>query len=132
MKLPDAIPEKRAQVPIVPLIDVVFLLLAAFVVATLSMTMVKGLDVELPAARGEVNEGDVILIVVSADNEISVGGEAMTIDEAAARASEMAARSDLPIVIRGDEVSDLGRTIGLIDALRLLGVKKLSFQVKDR
>ena len=33
MKLPESNVERKAQIPIVPLIDVVFLLLAAFVVA---------------------------------------------------------------------------------------------------
>jgi biopolymer transport protein ExbD len=131
MKLADSNPERKAQIPIVPLIDVVFLLLAAFVVATLSMTMVKGMSVDLPDAKGELNEKDVVLIVVSAGNEVSVRGEAMSAPEAAKRASELATERDMPIVIRGDKVSDLGQTVSLIDELRAQGVKKLSFQVKE-
>jgi biopolymer transport protein ExbD len=132
MKLPDSTPETKGQIPIVPLIDVVFLLLASFVVATLSMTMVKGMSVDLPQAKGEVSESDVILIVVSAENEISIGGEPMAAREAALRASEMASKKDMPIVIRGDKVSGLGMTVSLIDELRSLGVRKLSFQVEEK
>ncbi len=132
MKLPDSTPGRGAQIPMVPLIDVVFLLLAAFVVATLSMTMVKGMSVDLPEAKGELSESDVVLIVVSEDNVVSVGGEAMSVAEAAFAASQSAASKDMPIVIRGDQVSDLGKTVGLIDELRRLGVKKLSFQVEDK
>ena len=131
MKLPESNVERKAQIPIVPLIDVVFLLLAAFVVATLSMTMVKGMSVDLPEAKGELNENDVVLIVVSAGNEVSVRGESMSAPEAARQASLLAAKRDMPIVIRGDKVSDLGQTVLLIDELRAQGVKKLSFQVKD-
>ncbi len=130
MKLPESNAGRRAQIPIVPLIDVVFLLLAAFVVATLSMTMVKGMSVDLPEAKGELSESDVVLIVVSAENQISFAGVDMTVTEAAREASEAASKRDMPIVIRGDKVSDLGKTVGLIDELRALGVKKLSFQVE--
>lgn len=132
MKLPDPNPERRAQVPMVPLIDVVFLLLAAFVVATLSMTMLKGMSVDLPQAKGEISESDVVLVVISSANDISVAGESMAAAAAAKHASELAFSKDMPIVIRGDEVSDLGVTVSLIDELRLLGVKKLSFQVEDK
>lgn len=132
MKLPESSSGRRAQIPIVPLIDVVFLLLAAFVVATLSMTMVKGMSVDLPEAKGELSESDVVLIVVSAENQISVAGVDLSAPEAAREASTLAAKRDMPIVIRGDKVSDLGQTIGLIDELRALGVKKLSFQVEGK
>jgi biopolymer transport protein ExbD len=132
MKLPDNTPERRAQIPIVPLIDVVFLLLAAFVVATLSMTMVKGMNVDLPEASGELNESDVVLIVISEANAVSMNGEELTVKDAAQLASQRAATKDLPIVIRGDKVSDLGKTVAIIDELKRLGVKKLSFQVEDK
>ena len=95
------------------------------------MTMVKGMSVDLPEAKGELNENDVVLIVVSAENEVSVRGESMSAPEAAKHASSLAAKRDMPIVIRGDKVSDLGQTVSLIDELRAQGVKKLSFQVKD-
>lgn len=132
MKLPESSPGRRAQIPIVPLIDVVFLLLAAFVVATLSMTMVKGMNVDLPEAKGELNEKDVVLIVVSVENEVSIAGDIMSVAEAAKLAAEVASRRDMPIVIRGDKSSDLGKTVDLIDELRSLGVKRLSFQVEDK
>lgn len=132
MKLPESNEGARAQIPIVPLIDVVFLLLASFVVATLSMTMVKGLNVDLPEARGELSADDVVLIVVSADNTVSVAGVVMGVDEAAREAAELAEARNMPIVIRGDKVSDLGRTVSLMDKLREFGIKRLSFQVEDK
>lgn len=132
MKLPESNEAGRAQIPIVPLIDVVFLLLASFVVATLSMTMVKGMNVDLPEARGELSADDVVLIVVSADNVVSVAGAAMTLDAAAKEAANLAEERNMPIVIRGDKVSDLGQTVSLMDKLRELGVKRLSFQVEDK
>lgn len=132
MKLPEPLTARRAQIPIVPLIDVVFLLLASFVVATLSMTMVKGMNVDLPAAAGEVNENDVVLIVVSGDNRIMLGGQEMTAAEAAVRASEQALAAGMPVVIRGDKSSHLGKTVALIDELKARGIKRLSFEVREK
>lgn len=48
MKLALALPRARARVEIVPLIDVVFFLLATYVLISLSMTRHQGVSLPLP------------------------------------------------------------------------------------
>ena len=50
MRLSSPIPHKRARIEIIPLIDVMFFLLASFMMVSLSQTHMKGIRVNLPAA----------------------------------------------------------------------------------
>ena len=50
MKIPYASAKKRGRIEIVPLIDVIFFLLATFVMVSLSMVKNQGIFVNLPRA----------------------------------------------------------------------------------
>ena len=44
-------PKKKARIEIIPLIDVIFFLLATFVLFTLSLNKLASLPIDLPEAR---------------------------------------------------------------------------------
>ena len=50
MRLSSPIPHKKARIEIIPLIDIMFFLLASFMMVSLSQTHMKGIRVNLPAA----------------------------------------------------------------------------------
>ena len=50
MKVASPVPHKRARIEIIPLIDIMFFLLASFMMVSLSQTHMKGIRVNLPAA----------------------------------------------------------------------------------
>src|SRR5260370_24984532 len=50
MQISSPIPHKKARIEIIPLIDVMFFLLASFMMVSLSQTHMKGIRVNLPAA----------------------------------------------------------------------------------
>ena len=49
MRVTSPIPKKRARIEIIPLIDIMFFLLASFMMVSLSQTHMKGIKVNLPA-----------------------------------------------------------------------------------
>ena len=54
IRIPSPRPQRRARIEIIPLIDIIFFLLATFVMVSLSMVKSKGLPVTLAgAATGE-------------------------------------------------------------------------------
>src|SRR5881394_5142 len=79
MRLASPIPHKRARIEIIPLIDIMFFLLASFMMVSLSQTHMKGIKVALPApnnvppppvkdyvsisAEGMARHGDVITVL---------------------------------------------------------------------
>ena len=50
MTLASPVPKKRARIEIIPLIDIMFFLLASFMMVSLSQTHMKGIRVNFPAA----------------------------------------------------------------------------------
>ena len=63
-------PPRRARIEIVPVIDVVFLLLVFFMMASLSMTVYRGLPVNLPrASTGTEARSESAAITVTREGE---------------------------------------------------------------
>ena len=48
MKMRSPVPKKHARIEIIPLIDIMFFLLASFMMVSLSQTHMKGIPVNLP------------------------------------------------------------------------------------
>src|SRR5256714_10019796 len=68
MHVASPIPKKRARIEIIPLIDIMFFLLASFMMVSLSQTHMKGIKVNLPAAVAPANPNakDYVAIRVAA------------------------------------------------------------------
>jgi biopolymer transport protein ExbD len=50
MRVTSPVSHKRARIEIIPLIDIMFYVLASFMMVSLSQTHMKGIRVNLPAA----------------------------------------------------------------------------------
>src|ERR1041385_4802403 len=55
MRVASPIPKKRARIEIIPLIDIMFFLLASFMMVSLSQTHMKGIKVNLPAQQAQAS-----------------------------------------------------------------------------
>ncbi len=123
--------EQHARLEMTPIMDVVFLLIVFFVYAFMSMTVQRGVRVELPRADGSVSRGDSIQLVLNDADEVFLDGRtAMTrraaVDSAALRAEE----TGLPVVIRADRRAHAGPALELMADLRARGVEKVTYQVE--
>ena len=122
---------RRARIEMIPLIDVVFLLLTAFVYTAVTMVVVRGVEVELPAAfTGEDLEEERLTVIVGADGRAYIEEEPVSVEELVERAS--AFLKEHPgggVYIRGDRAAELGLTINVLDALRAGGTDRVTFEV---
>src|SRR5882757_3159461 len=69
MRMRSPIPKKHARIEIIPLIDIMFFLLASFMMVSLSQTHMKGIKVNLPAQVSipqDPNKKDTVSIRVAA------------------------------------------------------------------
>ncbi|MBN1670430.1 MAG: biopolymer transporter ExbD [Kiritimatiellae bacterium] len=131
MQLTTGYENRRARVEIVPLIDVVFLLLVFFIYAMLSMTIHRGVEVQLPMARGEGGIENAVVIALGADNRLSIDGQVLDMEAAVEESAARSAAGARPVLIRGDRAADLGIAIELLARLREDGIEAVSFQVQD-
>ena len=83
MRLSSPVPKKRARIEIIPLIDIMFFLLASFMMVSLSQTHMKGIRVNLPAAVGPPPTGvkDFVSIKVLEGNAVFFDNQYVSDDQ---------------------------------------------------
>ena len=83
MRVASPVPHKRARIEIIPLIDIMFFLLASFMMVSLSQTHMKGIRVNLPATVAPIPNQvkDYIAIRVTAGNTIYFDNEMVPDDQ---------------------------------------------------
>lgn len=119
MNLPEE-PERLFQINIVPMIDIIFAVLAFFILSTLFLTRAEGLPVNLPAAAtAEPQQNLAVVVSIDASGGIFLDdrpAEITTLREEIERG--MADESSLWVTIRADEAVSHGRVIAVMDTLR--------------
>lgn len=130
MKLPEST-RKRARIEIIPLIDIMFFLLATFVIVSMSMTKNKGISLNLPrAASGAAQERSEqeIVLSVSEEGETFWNKERLGGDEIRARLTELP--PETPIFLRGDQHTHFHHIVTLLDLTRKSGVTKVAIETE--
>lgn len=130
MDLSDKIPQKRARMEILPLIDCMFLLLVFFVYSMMAMTQPRGIDVTLPGAAtaSEIREEPLAISITDAD-EIYLNKEKISLETLKIRlAAERAADPALQVLIKGDTLARHGVVVEVLDILRMLSIERVAIQ----
>ena len=133
MKLVSPLPQKKARLEIIPLIDIMFFLLASFMLVSLTMTKQRTVSVNLPAsASGQTNlKPDNISLAVKADGQLFIEKQPIALDALEAMLKDkLKANKDLPVFISGDAATPHGAMIAVLDYVRRCGVTKVAFSVK--
>ena len=132
MNLRPSNSEKRVELNITPLIDVVFLLLIFFMVST-TFNRESELQINLPkASPGSVDLPEEVLeIVIGPDGSFVIAGKAlsdqraMTVQQALADA--IGDQKGQMVVLRADAETPHQAVITAMDAARKLGISGLTF-----
>ena len=135
IQIPSPRSKRRARIEIIPLIDIMFFLLATFVMVSLSMVKSKGVPVHLPgAASGETqNREEFTSIMVTAANELLFNKKPIAAADLPAALEKLKSENPDPkVFINGDEDSRLGATILVLDAARTAGITKIAFETKPK
>jgi len=133
VRITSPLPSKKARLEIIPLIDIMFFLLASFMMVTLTMTKQHTISVNLPAATTTRTDlkPDNITLAVTADGRVLMEKKAVTLEElATALKQRLAANKELPVYISGDAATTHGAMIAVLDYVRRCGVTKVAFNVK--
>lgn len=133
MKLRRFGARKKARIEIIPMIDTMFFLLVFFMVATMSMTVMRGLPVNLPQGASGERKIEQRSITVAADGSIYLDREPMGL-EGLARVLKDESQGDPEalIVINADESVSHGRVVEVMDTVKLSGIKRLAIATKPR
>ena len=130
-KLPQ---ENEARIEIIPLIDIMFFLLAAFMLVSLSMVKLNAVKVNLPTAAKATADSKKNLLSISVDkagvayletkpiapNELVLTLQAFTRTNA-----------DPRVFISGDRDARHGDVIRVLDMVRSAGIEKVAFEIRE-
>src|SRR4030081_3318352 len=89
------VPIKRARIEIIPLIDIMFFLLASFMLVSLTMINMKGIDVNLPTATSadQNNKPDFTLVSIDALMDIYFDKDKVSRDDGLAKFQDLYKKS---------------------------------------
>jgi biopolymer transport protein ExbD len=135
MQVASPIPHKKARIEIIPLIDIMFFLLASFMMVSLSQVHMKGMKVNLPVGQsGETqSKRDYLSVSVNKDGAVFYDKNEMTYDQLLAQLKkEYATNPDAKVFVRGDAETVHGNIIRVLDILRAAGFYKIAFEIKSQ
>ena len=135
MIIPSPRGARRARIEIVPLIDIIFFLLATCVVVSMSMIKNQGINVNLPIASTSAPQArdDYSAITVTEQGEYFFNKEAVTMEQLIDRLKAVKSATAEPrVFINGDQKAELGKAIAVLDEVRKLGIAKVAIETKAK
>jgi biopolymer transport protein ExbD len=126
---------KKARIEIIPMIDTMFFLLVFFMVATLSMSVQRGLSVNLPhaaTAREELRQ--TATLTLTKDGRLFLDKEELaSLAQAVVRLTQWKVHgTDVAVIINADRSVEHGRVVEIMDTVRQSGVTRMAVAVKPR
>jgi biopolymer transport protein ExbD len=122
--------KKKARIEIIPLIDVIFFLLATFVLFTLSLHRLQSVPVQLPYSTGTPNPNPpkIVTLEVSDSDTLFWDHEPITMKELPSYLAnyQQAHPNDVRILITTDEKALFGQAVAVLDQIRLLKIDQVS------
>lgn len=135
MNIPSIRPRKHARIEIVPLIDIMFFLLATFVMVSLSMVKNRGIPVILPAAStsSAQDHKDHVTVSIAETGQLYLDKLELSQEQLVTELRALhKANAELRVFIRGDESARLGLAIAVLDETRKLGITKVAFETRAK
>ncbi len=126
---------KKARIEIIPLIDVIFFLLATFVLFTLSLNKSGGFAVSLPATRSSEprDPGASVTLSIREDGTLGWDKELITLDQFLIRLQAYKqVQQDPKILINGDENALFQQVRYVVDEVRKAGISKVLVETRIR
>ncbi|MBI5587478.1 MAG: biopolymer transporter ExbD [Deltaproteobacteria bacterium] len=125
---------KKARIEIIPMIDTIFFLLVFFMIATLSMTVMRGIPVNIPkSAAARENIKDNVTVTLSKDGEIYYDKTKAGLPELRGLlARDSSANPDLLAVLNADEDVPHGRVVSVIDEIKLAGISRFAIATRPK
>ena len=131
MKLHKPRPHRRGRIEIIPMIDVMFFLLATFMLASLSMQNLNSLAVNLPKGKAPAMQVKTpVTLTVAAGGEIFLDKTPVTLDSLAATLRPMLQGTSQTVIVAADEVAPQGAVVKAMLQAREAGAEHFLIAVK--
>ena len=130
---------KRARIEIIPLIDIIFFLLATFIMVSLSMTKNQGVNVALPTAGTAASLGDsqemekAVTLSVNEKGEVFFNKEKITLAQLPLKLQTFKTASKDPrVIVNSDGGADFEHVVRVLDEVRRVGIAKVGINTEKK
>jgi len=127
--------KKKARIEIIPLIDVIFFLLATFVLFTLSLNKIASVPVNLPIPNPNPAppDPDMVTLQISDQGTCYWNRDLIQLGEIAPRLQNLKSKVPNPrVLIAGDDRAKFGITVMALDEVRKAGITQVSVETRVR
>ncbi len=133
MRIGSPVPRKKSRIEIIPLIDIMFFLLASFMMVSLQMQKIRTIRASLPTATlaKTTEKPDMVTVKVSSLGRVSVDNRELTFPELyTLLTNRFAMNTNLPVYITGARDTTHGSMIYVLDFVKRAGILKVAVSVK--
>ena len=137
MTFTSPVPKKRARIEIIPLIDIMFFLLASFMMVSLSQVHMKGIRVNLPAIVAPTqplptpDPRDRVSLFVDPDGVVHFDKEVVPDGDVMPRLVALAkGNPNIKLFVSADREALHGEVMKLLDRVRSAGIEKVAYEIK--
>jgi len=133
MKIRSPIPRRRTRLEIIPLIDIMFFLLASFMMVSLQMQKVRTLKASLPTATLAISttRPDLINLTVDRSGQVAVDKNPVSFaDLFTLLTNRHQLNTNVPVYITGNRDTTHGSMIYVLDFVKRAGIQRVAISVK--
>ncbi len=130
---------KRARIEIIPLIDIIFFLLATFIMVSLSMSKNQGVQVALPNAGTAASLGDqedmekAVTLSVTGKGDVFYNKEKITLAQLPLKLQTLKSTAKDPkVIINSDAGADWKHVVAVLDEVRKIGIPKVGINTEKK
>jgi biopolymer transport protein ExbD len=130
---------KKARIEIIPLIDIIFFLLATFIMVSLSMTKNQGVQVALPTAGSAASLGDqqemdkAVTLSVTGKGDLFYNKEKISLAQLPLRLQTLKSTAKDPkVIINSDGAADFKHVVAVLDEVRKIGIGKVGINTDKK
>jgi biopolymer transport protein ExbD len=122
---------KRGRIEIIPMIDVMFFLLATFMLASLSMQQLNSVHVNLPQGAAEPMQAKTpVTLTVTSDNQLFLNLTPVTLDSLAPTLKTLLDAADPRVIVAADSASSNGVMVQAMIKAREAGAQQFLIAVQ--
>ena len=133
MKLRSPLRRRRTRLEIIPLIDIMFFLLASFMMVSLQMQKVRTLKASLPTATLATSTAkpDMVTVTVDRNGQVAVDSRPMSFpDLQTLLTNRYRLNTNLPVYITGTRDATHGSVMYVLDFVKRAGIQRVAIAVK--
>ena len=139
MPLSSPLSTKKARIEIIPLIDIIFFLLATFIMVSLSMSKNQGVQVALPGSSTAQSLGDqqemekAVTLSVNDKGEIFFNKDKIHISQLPLKLQTFKLTAKDPkVIINSDGAADFKFVVAVLDEVRKIGIAKVGISTDKK